>query len=218
MGPRARPLRLLQLFGGMVAGMEVTKLRRAFRPVPHSDRRGRPRRLHLGCGACYIPGFFHIDLTPHDHIDHVGRVERLDFIKSDSVELIYASHVLEHFGRYEVFDVLSEWYRVLAPGGLLRVGVPKFRAAAEYYLAHGDIRDVLGLVMGGQTAPADYHFSLYDETNLGDLLADVGFIAIEHYDWRATEHAGVDDFTQAYLPHLDKNNGVLVSLNVEATK
>ena len=82
MGPRARPLRLLQLFGGMVAGMEVTKLRRAFRPVPHSDRRGRPRRLHLGCGACYIPGFCQIDLTPREHIDHVGRIERLDFIKS----------------------------------------------------------------------------------------------------------------------------------------
>lgn len=177
-----------------------------------------PKRLHLGCGKRYIPGFFHIDLVPYGHVDHMGSVERLDLIASESVELIYACHVLEHFGRYQVFDVVSEWYRVLRPGGILRVAVPDFAAAARYYLANGDIRDVLGLIMGGQTAPHDYHYVLFDETNLGELLADVGFGEIRRYDWRRTEHARLDDFSQAYLPHMDKDNGALVSLNVEAVK
>jgi len=30
-----------------------------------------------------------------------------------SVDEIYASHVLEHFGRHEFMDVLKEWNRVL---------------------------------------------------------------------------------------------------------
>jgi len=46
----------------------------------------------------------------------------------------------------------------------------------------------------------------------------VGFRHIRRYDWRATDHAWLDDFSQAYLPHLDKERGTLVSLNVEAIK
>lgn len=36
-----------------------------------------------------------------------------------SIALIYASHLLEHFGRYQYKDVLKEWFRVLQPGGVL---------------------------------------------------------------------------------------------------
>ena len=177
-----------------------------------------PERLHLGCGNRHIPGWHHVDLLDFPHVDRIGPVERLHHIADDSIELIYACHVLEHFGRYEVFDVVSEWYRVLAPGGQLRVCVPDFGAATHYYLAHGDIRDVLGLIMGGQTTAYDYHKVIFDETSLGELLADVGFSSIQRYDWRTTDHAWLDDFSQAYLPHMDKDNGTMVSLNVEATK
>lgn len=177
-----------------------------------------PTKLHLGCGASRIPGFFHIDLDDHAHVDHHGPVERLDFIPDNTVELIYASHVLEHFGRYQVFDVVSEWYRVLRPGGILRVAVPDFAAAVKWYAGRGDIRQVLGLIIGGQTCSYDYHHVIFDETSLGELLEDVGFSDIRRYDWRDTEHAWLDDFSQAYLPHMDKTNGTLVSLNVEAVK
>jgi hypothetical protein len=36
--------------------------------------------------------------------------------------------------------------------------------------------------------------------------------------WRETEHAHVDDFSQAYIPHMDKENGILISLNIECDK
>jgi predicted SAM-dependent methyltransferase len=177
-----------------------------------------PRRLHLGCGKRHIPGWHHVDIVTFPHVDKVGRVEALRHIADDSVATIYACHVLEHFGRYQVFDVVSEWYRVLAPGGVLRVAVPDFAAACRYYVAHGDIRQVLGLIMGGQTGPYDYHKVIFDQTSLGELLEDVGFRSIRRYDWRATGHAWLDDFSQAYLPHMDKARGTLVSLNVEAVK
>ncbi len=175
-------------------------------------------RLHLGCGRREIPGFYHIDLMPYPHVDHIGAVERLDQFADGTVTMIYACHVLEHFGRYRVFDVVAEWYRVLRPNGLLRLAVPDFQAAARFYQRDGDIRHVLGLLMGGQTTRYDYHRVIFDETSLGGLLEDVGFRDIRRYDWRQTEHAWLDDFSQAYLPHLDKDAGVLVSLNVEAEK
>lgn len=176
------------------------------------------RKLHLGCGPRHLPGFFHVDAIDHPHIDHVGPVQYLDFIADGQVELIYACHVLEHFGRLEVFDVVSEWYRVLRPGGRLRVAVPDFAAAARVYQQHGDLRDILGLLVGGQTTLYDHHKMVFDEISLGELLIDVGFRQIDRYDWRTTEHAHLDDYSQAYLPHMDKATGTLMSLNVEAVK
>ena len=41
---------------------------------------------------------------------------------------------------------------------------------------------------------------------------------VKRYDWRDTEHAEFDDHSQAYLPHMDKENGTLISLNIEAVK
>jgi hypothetical protein len=49
-------------------------------------------------------------------------------------------------------------------------------------------------------------------------LKTIGFDKIYKYDWRNTEHSDIDDFSQCYLPHMDKENGKLMSLNVEAIK
>ena len=41
---------------------------------------------------------------------------------------------------------------------------------------------------------------------------------IDKYDWSKTEHSKFDDHSQAFLPHMDKQNGTLISLNVECVK
>src|SRR5258708_2899027 len=112
-----------------------------------------PLKLHLGCGSKYFEGFYHIDAIKYPHVDCQGFVDRLDYLANNSVELIYASHVLEHFGRNEVDYVLREWHRVLQPGGVLRLAVPDFDACARLYaegkLLHG-INDIMGLIIRGQ--------------------------------------------------------------------
>jgi len=50
------------------------------------------------------------------------------------------------------------------------------------------------------------------------LLKIIGMKKIRKYNWRQTEHANFDDHSQAYLPHMDKKDGVLMSLNVECIK
>jgi predicted SAM-dependent methyltransferase len=178
-----------------------------------------PLKLHLGCGRRCIAGFIHIDVQPAPHVNVVSVVERLP-MRDASVSVIYASHVLEHFGRHEYRAVLAEWFRVLEPAGTLRLAVPDFAAcAAVYWGGSGDaLSEVLGLIMGGQRNSYDYHKMIFDEDHLRSDLLGVGFREVRRWDWRTTEHSGVDDYSQAYLPHLHKEDGRLMSLNLEARK
>ena len=63
-----------------------------------------------------------------------------------------------------------------------------------------------------------YHKTVYDYQSLARILQEVGFNEIDRYDWRKTLHKDYDDFSQAYVPHMDKENGTLISLNIEAKK
>ena len=157
----------------------------------------------------------------HPHVDLVADVARLEMIPDQTADLIYASHVLEHFGRWEFRAVLSEWRRVLKPGGTLRLAVPDFAACAKLYYERGladGLNGLIGLICGGQRDGMDYHKMIFDEPFLKHELLGLGFKNIRRWDWRETEHAQVDDYSQCYLPHLDKEQGTLMSLNLEGTR
>jgi len=175
-------------------------------------------KLHLGCGSKYIPGFVHVDIEDHPHVDHRTPVNALTFAEDNSVELIYASHVLEHFGRHEVDQVLREWFRVLQSGGILRLAVPDFGAVSRRYQETGELSELIGLVCGGQRNEYDFHKMVFDEKSLRERLLNVGFASVVRYHWSNTGHSWLDDYSQAYLPHMQKETGQLMSLNVEAVK
>lgn len=155
------------------------------------------------------------------HVDLVADVRRLEGVADGAAELVYASHVLEHFGRNEYMDVLREWHRVLKPGGILRLSVPDFAACATVYYEQGlvdGLSGLIGLVAGGQRDTFDFHKMIFDRELLTQSLQRAGFNEVRPWDWRMTEHTKVDDYSQAYLPHLDKVTGRHMSLNLEAIK
>jgi predicted SAM-dependent methyltransferase len=181
-------------------------------------------KLHLGCWHRDIPGFTNVDLCDMPHIHHKTSIDRLPMIDDGSCELVYASHSLEYFDRQEADGVLSEWKRVLQPGGILRLAVPDFDALLEVYRRSGELRFLLGPLYGRMEIDAPsgkqmlYHKTVYNFAHLKALLEQHGFVNIRRYDWRETVHKDYDDHSQAYWPHMDKENGLLVSLNVEADK
>ena len=179
---------------------------------------GEEIKLHIGCGKKYIPGFTHIDIRKLPHVDYVTSADKLAMFEDNTVDLVYACHILDHFRRNQIEDVLKEWYRVLKPGGVLRVAVSDFEKLAEVYLKTKDLKLILGPLVGRQDYPENTHHIAFDYSYLSEVLKEAGFKNIHRYDWRQTVHRDYDDLSQAYIPHMDKEHGILISLNVEAEK
>ena len=178
-------------------------------------------KLHLGCGKRSIPGFVHIDKAKFDHVDYVHDIRSLPMIKDESVSLIYACQVLEYFDLEESIKVLKEWKRVLCKGGLLRLSVPNFKTICDLYLAGIDLEFFLGTLYGKINDGNNgyiYHRTTFDKKTLKKLLLETGYDSPKLWDWRETEHSEIDDFSQAYYPHMDKEEGMLFNLNMEAVK
>ena len=189
-------------------------------PIKRNQRAG-PVKLHLGCGKRFIPGFVHIDAVKFPHVDLVQDIRVLGNIKDKSVSLVYACQVIEYFDREELPGILREWRRVLCPNGVLRLSVPDFAVITRLYAAGLQLEWFLGTLYGripDGSGGYRYHRTTFDEASLRTALLSAGFVRPERWDWRSTEHAGVDDFSQAYFPHMEKERGILWNLNMQATR
>lgn len=175
-------------------------------------------KVHLGCGDKFIPGWVHVDVKPASHVDHVLDLRNLYGFDAGVANEVYACHVLEHFGRHEVQGVLNEWVRIIKPGGIIRLAVPDFEAVCARYQKTAEVSEILGLVCGGQRDDYDYHKMIFDYHSLATMCDRAGLKNIRRFDWETTAHAGIDDYSKAYLPHMDKNSGLLMSLNIQGEK
>lgn len=177
------------------------------------------KRLHLGCGNIRLPGFCNVDILTTAAVDVVSDISKLDNFADDSIELIYACHVLEHFSHDEAVKVLRRWFDVLAPGGELRISVPDIDRIVKIY--HDNWQHFqtpgnspwIGLLYGGQGDPYDFHKTGFNFCWMKHLLEDVGYTQVAEYPHAPHFVAGVVDASLAKEPF-----GQFLSLNVVALK
>ena len=177
-------------------------------------------KINMGSGwRNFGDDWIHIDGGDYEHLDYKS-ITNLQF-KDNSVSLIYASHVIEYFDRKEVLSLFKEWRRVLKTDGTLRIAVPNFENISQLYCqGRYPLDNFLGLLYGKMSMGDTeiYHKTVYDFYSLKNVLEEVLYKNVRFYDWRETSHSNFDDHSQAYLPHMDKVNGTLMSLNVECNK
>jgi SAM-dependent methyltransferase len=87
---------------------------------------------------------------------HVSSCTHLDFVTTDSVDVVFASNLFEHLSPPQVEETLCEVRRVLKPGGKLLVIQPNFRYSYRDYFD-------------------DYtHVTIFTDRSLADVIACAG--------------------------------------------
>jgi predicted SAM-dependent methyltransferase len=180
-------------------------------------------QLHLGCGHRHLNTFIHIDKDVLPHIDYPNTdIGDLSMFEDNSVDLIYTCGAFEYYSREEAVSVLDEWKRVLKPFGTLKISVPNFESIVKVYQKYNNLDGIgiLGPLYGKwklQKNKHIYHKTVYDQKSLTDLLKRCGYRNIKNYTAEDFLPKEFDDFSLAYVPHMDKN-GIQMQLNLECEK
>jgi predicted SAM-dependent methyltransferase len=103
------------------------------------------QKLNFGCGSRFSSNWTNIDFhSPNDQVMRVNPLEGFPF-PENQFDAVYSSHVLEHFTRDQAKFLLDEAYRVLKPGGIVRIVVPDLEATCREYLAVLELDDAAPL-------------------------------------------------------------------------
>ena len=107
-------------------------------------------------------------------------------LPADSVDFVFSSHVLHHLYKDQARNLLREIFRVLKPGGTLRVAVPDLEYIVNLYL-HGlrekAIERYFFYPSASRSELSTRHYQ-YDFVLLSKLLESAGFDAVRRCDYR----------------------------------
>jgi predicted SAM-dependent methyltransferase len=94
------------------------------------------RLLNLGCGGRHHPEWINVDSHSTGPGVMVHDLESPFPFEDSEFDAVYHSHLLEHLPKRRAPLFLRECYRVLKPGGILRVVVPDLEQIARLYLQY----------------------------------------------------------------------------------
>lgn len=139
-----------------------------------------PIRLNLGCGEDRRAGYINVDAyVPTADL----QMDIFDLQMDDGmVDEVFSSHMLEHLGKYEVPKVLTEWHRVLKPGGRLCLNLPDLEWCMAQWLRTPEEQRwgwALDTIYGLQTHDGEYHKTGFTVARAEQLMEDAGFANVK---------------------------------------
>ena len=172
-------------------------------------------KINLGSGDSPIAGFTNVDALPDaPGVDLVADISKPLPLDDGSADLVYASHVLEHFPHGQTLELLRDWRRVLRPGGQLLVAVPDLDVIARMLVERRGWftppnEPWVGAIYGGQKDEYDFHKTGFTAPWLAYQLGEAGFGRVRRVD--RFEGIGRTDTSHSPAPF-----GVNLSLNMIA--
>ena len=182
-------------------------------------QRLRSLKLNIGCGPDNPPDWFGIDFLSRE-ADLRCDIRLGIPLQAESCRCIFAEHVFEHFDRRSLRFVLRECYRVLEPGGSIRLVVPDLGAYIRAYVENNGVFSSLAYTTQGHLSAPELlndvfyvttHRWIHDFESLSREMASAGFAEIERSDQNCSrfEHFTIDN---------PENHRKAESLYVEAVK
>jgi predicted SAM-dependent methyltransferase len=94
---------------------------------------GKLKYLNVGCGSKFHKDWVNVDMTSDSkHVIAVNLINGIPY-PDNSFEVVYHSQVLEHIPREKAQNFIKECYRVLKPGGIIRIVVPDLENIVDEY-------------------------------------------------------------------------------------
>lgn len=144
-----------------------------------------PLRLNLGCGTLPLAGWVNVELAglPADLVWDLRYP--LPF-PDNSVDAIFHEHVMEHMYAYQGYMLVKDCYRMLKPGGVLRIVMPD---ASKYIGSYVDpSNEFINSWRPGRFTPmialqqefySFGHRAIYDSATLHLFCHTAGFSLVE---------------------------------------
>ncbi len=168
-------------------------------------------RLHLGAGQSKNKDWLLTDIKapPFRGLTYLNAAKNFPF-QDNTFDYIFSEHMIEHINREQGADMLKECYRVLKPGGVLRVATPDLDAFLGLTIENPD-EDQLYYIkwISEKFLPSDHNYRpklvinnafynwghryIYDENTLRKALQEAGFGEIRHCEIGKSEHSCLEN-------------------------
>lgn len=175
--------------------------------------------VNLGCGANALRGWVNVDMARGAHVDVVWDLRLALPFQSASCSAIFGEHVIEHLTKNDAENLLRECYRVLEPGGVVRLSTPdagrylRSYASDGQFLRHPEFPQAIEISLDRinmMMREDGQHLWVYDAESLTAALREAGFTSITEAGFNVSRHPAMQG--------IDCAGRAFESLYVEALK
>lgn len=167
---------------------------------------GKDLCVNLGCGPIPLKGWINVDIARAPHVDVVWDLRRGLPFQSSSCTAIFSEHAIEHLSRSDAERLVKECYRVLQPGGVLRLSTPDAGLYLRSYAGDGEFLRHPSFSQAVET-PLDrinimmredgQHLWVYDAAALLLLLKKAGFATVVEQQFGCSLHQRMNEVDSA---------------------
>lgn len=119
-------LRVRRMVGGILRNSRIQLLRKGLLDKKYAN---------IGAGGNILRGFINIDYSWTRGLDLCWDITRKLPLRSGSLKGVFSEHTLEHLVWSDAMQtMLPEAYRILEPGGTIRISVPDAEKAVKEYV------------------------------------------------------------------------------------
>ena len=147
------------------------------------------RKIHYGCGLFLLDEWLNVDLYPKIDNDHIST--RIDLLSphpfpDNWFEFGFAEAFLEHLSQADSLIFLSEVYRTLKPGGVLRLSFPCLEGVLRRRYQERNYQGALSVKEKAYMKWGHIHF--YSNEELTTVCRQIGFTEVEFVEYGKSKH------------------------------